>query len=308
MRPRPLAPALLALGLITSLAGCPYPHTPPGHDADAAEWSYTGASVGFVFGGGKVFTATRWRGDTVQTIARNFYAVPVTIDFDLAVENLYGRTTGQAVVLPPGGETLVLTRLAPIDRGRRWRFDLRWQGCFGDPKTMPSDYVYALPLPPGVQSTVIQGFGGAFTHTGELQWAIDFRLPEGTPVVAMREGNVVAWNDRATGHGLTAEYKLHANVNWAIVRHADGSLARYLHLEPGSVRGGPVRRGEAFARSGFTGYATEPHLHVDLIGAVTGDRIRTYPFVVRTTPASHDGERLVEGATYTGFERPDGAP
>lgn len=110
---------------------------------------------------------------------------------------------------------------------------------------------------------VEQGFGGNFSHTDAPNWyAVDFALPQGTPVLAAREGMVMqvqrdviedGLHDLATGGG-----------NLVRVLHADGSMAIYAHLAPDgvAVRAGQiVRTGERLGASGNTGFSSAPHLH-----------------------------------------------
>jgi murein DD-endopeptidase MepM/ murein hydrolase activator NlpD len=66
-----------------------------------------------------------------------------------------------------------------------------------------------------------------------------------------------------------------------VVEHAGGQSTRYAHLSALEVRAGDrVDAGQIIARSGATGRATGPHLHVELIAAGKtvnpADALRTY--------------------------------
>ncbi|MDB9528343.1 peptidoglycan DD-metalloendopeptidase family protein [Oscillatoria sp. CS-180] len=92
-------------------------------------------------------------------------------------------------------------------------------------------------------------FGDRRFHTGT-----DLGAPEGTPVVATKDGEVhVA--DYLGGYGLTV-----------ILRHDDGSLeTRYAHLSRLLVRPGEiVQQGDVIGLVGSTGNSTGPHLHFEL--------------------------------------------
>lgn len=87
------------------------------------------------------------------------------------------------------------------------------------------------------------------THKG-----MDFKTPVGTDVVAPKSGTVtrVNWNHAANG-------------NCVEVRYADGTLAKFLHLDELSVKAGQhVKSGQLLADSGNTGTSTAPHLHYQL--------------------------------------------
>ncbi len=84
--------------------------------------------------------------------------------------------------------------------------------------------------------------------------AVDFGVPEGTPVLAAGDGVVteVVENDRSRGNALK-------------ISHEDDIDTLYGHLgEILAPPGGYVRMGEIVALSGSTGASTGPHLHFEL--------------------------------------------
>ncbi|WP_108851016.1 M23 family metallopeptidase, partial [Xanthomonas fragariae] len=132
----------------------------------------------------------------------------------------------------------------------------------GDPQAHPQPVHYQLPFR-DVAVQVDQGFGGHFSHTDRPNWyAVDFAMPQGTPVLAAREGMVmqVQRNVIEGGpHDLAA-----GGGNLVRVLHADGSMAIYAHLAPGGLTvhiGQMVRTGERLGASGNTGFSTAPQLH-----------------------------------------------
>jgi murein DD-endopeptidase MepM/ murein hydrolase activator NlpD len=55
--------------------------------------------------------------------------------------------------------------------------------------------------------------------------------------------------------------------NWVMVRHDDGTVARYIHLTQNGALvelGDRVVRGQAIGLSGNSGASTGPHLHFDV--------------------------------------------
>lgn len=63
---------------------------------------------------------------------------------------------------------------------------------------------------------------------GTLDYAVDFRLPVGTPVVASRAGRVAAITSHFVRGGVDAKFRPRAN--FVAVQHSDGTYARYFHL------------------------------------------------------------------------------
>lgn len=83
---------------------------------------------------------------------------------------------------------------------------------------------------------------------------MDFKTPVGTPVVAPAGGKVLRsnWNWKYNGNCLEIEY-------------ADGTLAKFLHLNENKVKAGDsVEAGQLIALTGNTGHSTAPHLHYQL--------------------------------------------
>lgn len=91
--------------------------------------------------------------------------------------------------------------------------------------------------------------GRAAFHNG-----VDVRMAYGEPVSSLAAGRV-SFAGEQRGYGLTV-----------VIDHADGLQTRYAHLSGTDVQpGDEVRRGQAIARSGNSGRATGPHLHVELL-------------------------------------------
>lgn len=113
---------------------------------------------------------------------------------------------------------------------------------------------------------LVQGVGGAHTHQNELLYAYDFALAEGTPVLAAREGFVVATCDEFKSGGPRPELRPFAN--YLVIRHDDGLYSRYYHLAHASICvkvGERVEPGDVVAGSGNTGFSSGPHLHFDVV-------------------------------------------
>lgn len=88
------------------------------------------------------------------------------------------------------------------------------------------------------------------THNG-----VDFRAAIGTPLKAALSGTVVGTGD-TDGGGCFSYGK------WILIRHGNGLSTLYAHLSQINVsHGEQVSTGQLIGYTGFTGYATGPHLH-----------------------------------------------
>lgn len=150
------------------------------------------------------------------------------------------------------------------------------------PATAPAhadDVVYRLPFS-AAPVRIDQGFGGSFSHTDPAnRYALDFALPQGTPVLAARDGVVTEVRDDFR-EAERDPSRFGGGANLVRIRHADGSTAVYAHLAPGGVAvrvGQSVRTGDPLGRSGNTGLSTGPHLHF-AVQLNRGARLESVPF------------------------------
>lgn len=137
-------------------------------------------------------------------------------------------------------------------------------------------YAYELPFNTGASFRVVQGYGGLFSHRQTA--ALDFAMPEGTPVLAARGGTVYAYRDQSNEGGIWGKYKNKAN--YIMIRHDDGSYGCYWHLKQNGVliKSGRVKQGQTIGLSGATGQVIRPHLHFSvkrILGYQKDSYIRT---------------------------------
>lgn len=149
----------------------------------------------------------------------------------------------------------------------------------GHPGARPVDVEYGWPL--GTRALEVgQGWGGGFSHRdAENRHAVDFAAPEGTPVLAARDGVVMQVEARFGDGGLRADGDTR-RANFVRILHDDGTMALYAHLARDGLRVRPgerVRRGQPIAASGNTGYSGGPHLHF-VVQANRGLRLVSLPF------------------------------
>lgn len=132
--------------------------------------------------------------------------------------------------------------------------------CDGYPDWKTS--VYKLPFAVGTSHKIGQGNCGGVSHIGPDRYAYDMRMDIGTHVLAVRGGTVFKIEQRFN------ESSGCPNNNYVYVKHSDGSVARYLHIDQNSAQvtvGASVNQGDYLARSGNVGCSTGPHLHFDVM-------------------------------------------
>lgn len=126
---------------------------------------------------------------------------------------------------------------------------------------MPGDPTgFRLPFAPGMAIEIVQVWHSSYSHNGKAEYAYDFGLLDGTPVLAAASGVVSFAHD---GEIACGGPKLLREVNYVTIDHPDGSATLYAHLSSVDVRAGDVvSAGQEIGLSGRTGYTEcRPHLH-----------------------------------------------
>ncbi len=124
-------------------------------------------------------------------------------------------------------------------------------------------FVYALPYQKGTSHLVAQGYESLLSHAGD--YAIDFKMKQGTKVMAAREGIVVYVRDSMRAGGVGKKYV--GTANSIAIKHSDGTYGHYLHLQyKGAIVavGDSIRQGQWIGLSGSTGFSAFPHLHFEV--------------------------------------------
>ena len=128
-----------------------------------------------------------------------------------------------------------------------------------------SSYIYTLPFEHRKKVFLIQGYESMFSHKGEK--ALDFKVKKGTTICAARDGVVESARKDSDNGGLKPENL--SDGNYVSVRHADGSVAWYWHLQKNGVLvniGDTIKTSQPIGLSGNTGYSAFPHLHFEVQG------------------------------------------
>lgn len=199
-----------------------------------------------------------------QAWADNLLHGPVEVRLDFRrSRNVSARPALPATTTVPARSSVLVAEVLMSDPLKGGDFDLSLESLPGDPASVPQDYDYRLPFDYG-RVRVDQGPGGSFSHNDDQnRYAIDFAVPEGTPILAAREGLVMQVESDFDQAGLNRE-KYGGRANFIRILHGDGSMALYAHLKPEGVQvrvGQYVRKGQRIGLSGNTGLSTAPHLH-----------------------------------------------
>ncbi|MDE1855390.1 MAG: M23 family metallopeptidase [Candidatus Micrarchaeota archaeon] len=121
--------------------------------------------------------------------------------------------------------------------------------------------VYIVPVPK--EAIIVAGSRGISpAHEGQLCNAIDFYVPEATPVLAAENGTVISVFDQSNEHGITVDFW--DRGNYIEIKHRHGETTWYEHLafQGAKVKvGDRVKKGQVIALSGNTGFSENPHLH-----------------------------------------------
>ena len=158
--------------------------------------------------------------------------------------------TAQPEAKIPDEVTLEIPQTASIEESRP-------ADAEPEPAAQPQ---YVFPLE-DADAAVLQGFGyravpGIPVNVSPkyaFHCGVDLEAAEGSNVLVVADGTVtVSTSDVIYGNQIT-------------IQHADGMLTTYSHLSECLVsEGDSVRQGQIIGRSGATGWATGPHLHLDV--------------------------------------------
>lgn len=166
-------------------------------------------------------------------------------------------------------------------------------------KNYDTQYVYDLPFGKGKTFWIHQGYNGTFSHQNEN--SLDFIMPEGTEVLASREGlviDIVQNNNQSCPTRSCAPFG-----NYVSILHPDGTIAQYYHLEQNGVQvklGDSVTKGQFIAYSGNTGWSSGPHLHFNVyISSATAEKNRITVKTLFKTGHGDKVEYLEEKKSYS---------
>lgn len=198
----------------------------------------------------------------------------VSIKIDLTLKNMSSsEETDKVFVVPPRTKKALLLTLKSKKRGKySYRYKTRYNLGNHLKKTYDDNYNYYLPSAVGEKFNVNQGYNGATTHKGKN--ALDFGMPVGTPIYAIRGGiviKVVENHDKGCPDEICQRYN-----NKILICHEDGTIAGYVHLmKDGALvnLGDTIQKGQLIGKSGNTGWTSGPHLHLEVFQQLMGKRL-----------------------------------
>lgn len=214
-------------------------------------------------------------GDQIAIRATNLQDFPITYSVRVRGDSReHGRRRVRGTLDGQESERLlVLDETSP----ETLRISCSW--TIGDQDAAHDDeHLYRLPYAEGASYRVLQGFGSRFSHRGIEQYAVDFKMPVGTPVHAARGGVVarlVESNDKGCWEDGCGRF-----ANFIVVMHSDGTTGEYYHLQKNGALvevGDRVVAGQKIGLSGNTGHTTMPHLHFAVYRATRGALPQSVP-------------------------------
>jgi murein DD-endopeptidase MepM/ murein hydrolase activator NlpD len=245
-----------------------------------------------------ILVSTARDGETTRFFVENLEESEVTVTFDLELKNLKGSVDlPSTFVFAPKRKSEAFL-LSPVNTNGGWNYSYTCRYTIGSCAAKhDNSAIYTLPYARGTAFKVTQGYNGSYSHTGPEQFALDWKMPLGTPVHAARDGVVVKIKDDSDKGGPDRKYENCAN--YVLIRHADGTVANYAHLTKGSSRvvlGQKVKAGDPIAASGNSGFSTGPHLHFAVFKTKNGSERESIPVKFHTDTAA--SITLAEGQTY----------
>jgi len=225
----------------------------------------------------------------------------VTMTFEMGLRNLKADAAFPYTVSFPARQTTEAFTLSPLIGDDPWEYSYTNFFKLGSNLVKHDDsYLYQLPYAGGTTYRVTQAANGSFSHKGSNKYAIDWKMPEGTPVHAARGGLVVKTRDDSSKGGASMDYDKYNN--YVLIRHDDGTLGHYCHLQKNGVLVQPgqlVQAGDLIAYSGNTGFSSGPHLHFCVFRTLNGKERESVPIRFQTPDG---GVALISGRKYKATE------
>jgi len=245
-----------------------------------------------------VRVVTKQEGESTRFFVQNLEATEVTATFELKLTNLKSSAGSSYTATYPANQMVEAFKVVPVNADKQWAYSYVNHFTIGSTSAVHDDSaVYFLPYEAGTECKVTQGYNGSYSHSGSDQYAIDWKMPCGTPIYAARRGMVVKVKVDSSSGGPDRKYENQAN--YILIRHSDGTVANYAHLSKNGSKVTPgdiVEAGDLIGYSGNTGFTSGPHLHFSVFKTKNGKQRLSIPVKFQTT--SPQPITLAEGKTY----------
>ena len=198
-------------------------------------------------------------------VVKNTSLIPVEVMVSLDDAEFVSADIPAIISLSPKSEQFGFKVCAADSALWNYKYNFKEEQGFST-SIHTGDEEYLLPYKSGQSYVVVQGEMGTFSHFGEYLYSIDFVMPEGTAITAMRDGTIVFIKEDSNEGGADLSFSDKANFIWVL--HEDNSIGRYVHLKQNGVLvnlGDKVKAGDVIGLSGNTGRSTGPHLHVQVV-------------------------------------------
>ncbi|CAM1347443.1 M23 family metallopeptidase [Tenacibaculum halocynthiae] len=203
--------------------------------------------------------------------ADNHEYCPVSIKINFRVFNLKpSHGINNIYVVGASKKRHLLTKLKILNKFELYMFSFKGWMYYGKyNKSYDMEYVYDLPFNKFSRFRIDQGYNGRFSHKNI--YALDFSMPIGTEIRAIRDGVVVKVEEKYSKRCMQEHCKKFSN--FIIIYHSDGTFASYAHIKKNGAivkSGDRISKGELIGYSGDVGYATGAHLHLSVYLEVMG--------------------------------------
>jgi murein DD-endopeptidase MepM/ murein hydrolase activator NlpD len=131
----------------------------------------------------------------------------------------------------------------------------------------------------GIVRNLLNAKGLKTASYGKPHGGVDFGVGEGTPIYAVKDGDVSPITSDPNGFG-----------NYVSINHPDGKTSFYGHMSKvAATPGGKVKAGDVVGYSGNSGNSTGPHLHFEVRDGATKIDPLAYISGANSTPDSSGG-------------------
>jgi hypothetical protein len=200
---------------------------------------------------------------SIKILAKNNTSLPQSVNVEGKIKGMISSVPMPVLSLLPPMETKEITILTP-EAGKSYSYNYKFTYIMGDVSaTHNDDFVYRLPYKKGEKHLVGQTYYESPTHMDKN--AVDFNMDEGNEICAIRDGVVLQIIDKFNKG--CPDFSCAEFNNFVQVLHDDGSIGDYSHIMKNGSLVKPrqqIKAGQVIAKSGSTGWASGPHLHLEI--------------------------------------------